>query len=311
MSSASLASTLPNLEAFCKTYETGSFTRAARLLGVTPQATSRSVARLEQELGVTLFRRTTRSLAPSDEAVRYYERCVQALALLSTGERELAIGKQAPEGEVRISVPTTYGHHCFLPSLGAFRERYPKIRLEASVSNTNVDFVRDGFDLAIRMGQIRDQGLIARRLDDSALGVYASPAYLARRRVPRTPAQLSGHSCIAFVMPSTGRVLPWTFVPGPERFAPNAEYRVSEDVLGAVSLARAGIGLVQIYDFIVRDDVARGLLVEVLAPYRGASRPFSLLRPKSVRPTHAVRALSDFILEHARAERRRQRDRPA
>jgi DNA-binding transcriptional LysR family regulator len=298
-----LSSTLPNIEAFRKTFESGSFTRAARLLGVTPQATSRSIARLEQELGVTLFRRTTRSVSPTEEARRYYARCVQALALLSMAEQELRSVKNAPEGEVRISVPTTYGHHVFLPLLGVFRERFPKIGVEVSVSNHNVNFVHEGFDLAIRMGEIRDQSLVARKLGDFPFGVYASPAYLAGHGVPSTPADLSTHSCIAFVMPSSGRVLPWSFAPSLPRFAPQGGYRASDDVLGAVTLARAGLGLVQIYDFVVRDDVTRGLLVEVLAPYRGGSRAFSLLRPKGVRPSRATRALADFVIEHARGQR--------
>jgi len=297
---SSLASTLPNLAAFCRTFTAGSFTGAARALGVTPQAVSRSVARLEQELGVTLFRRTTRSLAPTDEARRYYERCVEALALLASAERELT-SEGAPEGEVKLSIPTTYGHHRFLPSLGLFRERYPKIRVAVSVSNQNIDFVRDGFDLAIRMGTIGEQGLVARKLGDFALGVFASPAYLERHPPPRTVEELARHTCIGFILPSTGRVLPWGFAKAPQTFAPNAPYRVADDVLGVVGLARAGIGLIQLYDFIVQDDVARGALVEVLRPYRGKTRPFSLLRPKSVAPTPAVRAMIDFIVELSRA----------
>lgn len=302
MTNVSLAGTLPNLEAFCRTCETGSFTRAAKLLGVTPQATSRSIARLERELGVTLFRRTTRRLSATDEARRYYERCRQALALLSDGERELATAQKAPEGEVRISVPTTYGHHRFLPSLGNFCERYPKIRVEVSVSNQNIDFVRDGFDLAIRMGKVRDQSLVARKLGDFPVGVYGSPGYLARHGVPSAPEDLSAHSCIAFIMPSTGRALRWMFADG-VKIVPDAKYRIGDDVLGAVSLARAGVGLVQIYDFIVSEEVKRGSLVEVLAPFRGDQRSFSLLRPKNVRLTQAARALSAFITEHGRAGR--------
>src|SRR6187399_3364600 len=100
MLTPSFASSLPNLEAFCRTFESGSFTKAARLMGVTPQATSRSVARLEQTLGATLFRRTTRSLAPTDAARQYYERCAQALTLLSEGERELGRSDGAAEGRV-------------------------------------------------------------------------------------------------------------------------------------------------------------------------------------------------------------------
>src|SRR6478752_4556047 len=180
MPAPSLASSLPNLEAFCRTFETGSFTKAARAMSVTPQATSRSVARLEAALGATLFRRTTRSLAPTDAARHYYERCVRALSLLSDGERELGESGQGARGRVRISVPTTYGHHRLLPALAGFAERYPGVQVDVSVSNQNIDLVKDGFDLAIRRGKLHDKTLIARRLGDFPLGVYASSSYLAR-----------------------------------------------------------------------------------------------------------------------------------
>ncbi|MFT3768543.1 MAG: LysR family transcriptional regulator [Minicystis sp.] len=301
MSAPTLAGTLPNLEAFCRTYETGSFTRAAQALSVTPQATSRSVARLERTLGVTLFRRTTRSLAPTDAARRYYDLCVQALALLSAGEREIASGRKATAGRVRISVPTTYGHHRFLPSLGAFRERYPGVEVEVNVSNQNIDFVRDGYDLAVRMGAIEDRSLVARKLGDFALGVYASRAYVLRHGAPQTPEDLARHTCVTFVMPRSGRELPWTFTPGPQSLAPAAAYRCSGDVLGVITLARAGVGLVQVYDFLVEEDVARGTLVEVLAPFRGRSRPFSLLYPRDPTPSRAARALIDFVVAGAKA----------
>jgi DNA-binding transcriptional LysR family regulator len=301
MKAPSAAGTLPNLEAFCRTYEAGSFTRAARALSVTPQATSRSVARLEAALGVTLFRRTTRSLAPTDAARRYYDVCVHALSLLSSGEREIASGRQAPEGKVRISVPTTYGLHRLLPSFGAFRERYPRVQVEVNVSSENVDFVRGGFDLAIRVGPIKDQSMVARRLGMFPIGVFASPTYLARAEAPRTPADLARHHCIGFVLPSSGKILPWSFVPGPKDFVPSGSYLCSGDVLGNVTLARAGAGLVQIYDFMVAADVARGTLVEVLTAFRGVARPFSLLYPKAVVPSRAVRAMIDFVTKEVAA----------
>jgi DNA-binding transcriptional LysR family regulator len=257
------------------------------------------VGRLEESLGVTLFRRTTRSLSATDAARRYYTLCVQALDLLSSGERELAVDQRGPEGLVRLSMPTTYGHHRLLPSLNAFRERYPAVRLELSVSNANVDFVREGYDAAIRMGRIDDHSLVARKLGDFPLGVYASPSYLARAGTPRTPDDLLKHDCMGFVMPSTGRLLPWSFEG--RSFTPRATYRVADDVLGTITLARAGLGLVQAYDFLVEADVAKGSLVEVLQSERGVTRPFSLVYPRSTKPTGAVRALVDFIVTTAKA----------
>jgi DNA-binding transcriptional LysR family regulator len=298
-----LSSTLPNLESFARTYETGSFTSAARVLSVTPQAVSRSVGRLEHTLGVTLFRRTTRTCAPTDAAHHYYQLCKQALSLLATGERELASRKEAPQGQVRISVGTTFGHHRFLPWLGRFRERAPEVDVEVQVSNHDIDFVEDGYDMAIRMGSVRDASLVARKLGDYTLGVFASPSYVARFGAPKTPEELERHTCIGFVMPSSGRILPWVLAPEPKSFVPDARYRCSDDPLGLIAMARAGVGLVQIYDFLVEDDVTRGSLVEVLGGFRGASRPFSLLYQRAVVPSRPARALIDFIVGEARRER--------
>lgn len=298
----SLSSSLPNLEAFCRTYEAGSFSVAARQLGVTPQATSRAVARLEEVLGTTLFRRTTRKLAPTEAARRYYHHCSRALALLADGERALSHPEGEPRGDVRISVPTTYGHHRLLPSLAVFAERYPRIRVEVGISNGNADLVADGFDLAIRRAPVHDRTLVARSLGDFTVGVYASGEYLARRGTPRVPADLAAHECVSFVMPSSGRVLPWTFA-GRVRFAPQGRYRCADDVVGVVALARVGIGLVQVLEFLVAGDLARGSLVEVLAAHRGPARSFVLLYPKAAKPTPAARALIDFVVATAASDR--------
>jgi DNA-binding transcriptional LysR family regulator len=294
-----LHSTLPNLLTFCAAFELESFSKAARRLGVTPQAASRSVVRLEETLGVTLFRRTTRSVTPTDEARAYYRAAKEALDLLRRAETEMSHQDVTRSGVVRLSAPTTFGHHRLLPALAGFRERYPGVELEIHVGNRNVDFTAEGYDLAIRQGKIQEKGLVARKLGNFSLGVYGAPAYLARRHAPRTPAQLADHSCIAFIMPSTGRILSWTFVPKPRSFVPSAPLRCAEDVLATITLARAGLGLIQTYDFLVEKDVERGMLVEVLRDFRGASRPFSLIYPESPKRSPAARALIDFLLENA------------
>jgi DNA-binding transcriptional LysR family regulator len=302
MTPSALAGTLPNLEAFCRTFETGSFSKAAQASGVTPQATSRSVARLEAALGVTLFRRTTRSLSPTPAAHEYYDRCARALALLSDGERQLSKRGGIAEGHVRISVPTTYGHYRLLPALANFAERYPKIKVDVGVTNQNVDLVRGGFDLAIRRGTIRDKTLVARKLGDFTLGVYGSSAYVARAGTPKTLEELTRHECVTFVMPSSGRALAWEFAGG-KSFVPEARYRCTDDVLSVITLAKAGLGLVQVFDFLVEEPLRRGELVEVLAAVRGVGRPFSLVYPKPVKPTPAVRAMIDFIVQQASPRR--------
>ncbi|MBA3503907.1 MAG: LysR family transcriptional regulator [Myxococcota bacterium] len=286
-----------NLEVFCKTFELGNFTRAAVDLGLTPQAASRALARLEEHLGTTLFRRTTRKLEPTEAGRTYYARCRQALDLLATGERELA-AEHADRGIVRISVGTPWGHHQLVPALARLARVHPNIDVVVQIDNRNIDFVRDGFDCAIRLGEIRDQTLVARKLGEHALGLYASPAYLAERPAPRRVADLAQHRCIGFVMPGSGRVLPWELATGD--VTPVMSFTVQGDVLGTITLAREGAGIVQTYDFAVMRERARGELVEVLPSARGATRQFSLLYPKGVVQTPAVRKVVAFLVADAK-----------
>jgi len=289
-----------NLEVFCRTFELGNFTRAAVDLGLTPQAASRALGRLEEHLGTTLFRRTTRRLEPTEAGRTYYARCRQALDLLATGERELA-ASDAPDqrGVVRISVGTPWGHHQLVPALARLARVHPNIDVVVQIDNRNIDFVRDGFDCAIRRGETRDQTLVARKLGEHALGLYASPAYLAERPAPKRVADLAQHRCIGFVMPGSGRVLPWE-LSGVE-ITPVMAFVVQGDVLGTIALARAGAGIVHMYDFTVSREVARGELVEVMPSTRGAARGFSLLYPKGVVQTAALKKLVAFLVADAKA----------
>ncbi len=288
---------LLNIQTFCLTYELGGFTQAARALGVTPQAASRSVARLEQTLGVVLFRRNTRQVRPTDAGRQYYESCRRALGILQEATERVKGDHEEPAGEVRVSVPTTYGHHRFIPMLGRFRQKHPRVSVDVQVSNTNVDFVRDGFDLAIRMGRLDDASFVARRLGLFSLGVFASPDYLSQHSAPQTLDDLQHHECAVFVMPRTGRLLPWSFENEPTVVLPNASVHIRDDVLGLVSFARAGCGLVQMYRFLVERELASGALVEVLQQHKGVARPFSLIYPRQTSQRPAVRVLIDHIVE--------------
>ncbi|MFT7582070.1 MAG: DNA-binding transcriptional LysR family regulator [Myxococcota bacterium] len=292
---------LRSLETFCLTVELGGFTAAAKALGITPQAASRSVSRLEVSIGAVLFRRNTRHVEPTDAGRQYYESA--RIALQTLADAESRITEDEPAGDVRISVPTTYGHHRFLPLLADFQRAFPRIHVEVEVDNRNIDFVRGGFDLAIRMGTLDDASFIARRLGDFPLGVYGSPDYLARAGTPTSPADLADHACAVFVMPRTGRSLPWTFDPGPERHVPYASVRIRHDPLGLVSYARAGGGLIQFYSFLVEAEVARGELQEVLGAYRGRARPFSLIYPRDAVGRLAVRTLVDHIVAGSAPDR--------
>lgn len=290
---------LGSIQLFCKAAELGSFTAAAKVLGVTPAAVSRSVQRIEERLGVRLFARSTRQIRLTEDGRLYYEKCQQALAQIEEAENALTGHQANPSGLVRISVPTTYGHCRVLPLLPKFRARYPQITVEINISNRNIDFVEEGYDLAIRLGTPQDSRLVARKLEDATLGVFASPDYMKRRGVPKDLDELRQHECIQFVLPSTGRSMPWIFRKNgmDADFSFEGNVRCSEDVLGCVTYAKAGGGIFQTYHFVAQEEVKRGELVEILQPFGGRSRPFSLLYPQNRHLSAKVRAFIDFMVE--------------
>jgi DNA-binding transcriptional LysR family regulator len=238
----------------------------------------------------------------TDVGQAYYEECRQALALLESAERHLTSRQIVPHGTVRLSAPTTQMR--ILPFVADWAARHPKVRVEVDISNRNVDFIAEGFDMAIRAGELGDSTMVARKLQDASLGVFASPDYLARRTKPKAVADLDHHALIGFVRPSTGRVLPWLFRErgAPFEIAPRASLRVSGDFRGCIALARAGAGLVQAYHDLVADDLVSGALVEVLRPFAGRSRPFTLLTPSGPIPTLAARSFADELVAFCRSE---------
>ncbi len=279
--------------------ELGSFSAAARAAGVTPQATSRAVARLEHRLDVELFRRSTRSLEPTEAARVYHRECRALFERLDEVESRLGL---APAEVVRMSVPTSFGTEKVLPLLPDFRSQHPHIELEVDVSNRNVDFVKEGFDLAIRQGRPADGPLIVRNLGDHALALYASPDYLARRGQPGGLAELDSHDTVAFVMPSSGRVLPWLLTGHAKPYVPNSPLRVRHDIRGLSTMAAHGAGIVQTYRFIAAAAVARGELVEVNPAWGGRTRRFCLLYPRARR--RSVQTLVRYLASHLAPARR-------
>ena len=155
---------LGSIAIFCKAAELGGFTAAARTLALTPAAVSRSVGRLKERLGNKLFRRTTRSMQLTDDGQLYYAQCSAALAQIDDAEKSIAGQHSQPRGLLRISVSGTYAHTRLLPRMSAFRALYPDVELEINISNRNIDFVDEGYDIAIRQGTPPDSRLVARKL---------------------------------------------------------------------------------------------------------------------------------------------------
>jgi DNA-binding transcriptional LysR family regulator len=292
---------LGSIELFCRAAELASFTAAATAAGVTPAAVSRSVSRLEERMGVRLFVRTTRQIRLTDAGRTYFEQCRDALAQLVDAERQATGEQSAPAGKLRISMPTPYAHYRVLPLLPEFRARHPQIQVDVHISNRNIDFAEESYDLAIRGRAPDESNLIARKLEDAELVVVATPGYLARAGTPASPDDLTQHDCVQFDLPSSGRRIPWLFT---DRETGQMVERPTEggyssggDVLGGVTLARAGAGLFQTYRFVVERDLREGSLVEVLSAFGGTSRPFVLLYPHGRHLSLRVRSFVDFLVE--------------
>jgi len=293
---------LADVEVFIRVVERGSFTAAAVELATTPSVLSRALSRLEARLGQQLLQRTTRRLALTDAGRQYLEQARAAFALLDDAERDVQGSSGELVGRVRLSVPTTWGHHRLPPLLMRFRAQHPRVSVELHVSNRNVDLVAEGVDLAVRLGVPPDSGLVARTLEHAPLCLVASPGYLRQAGVPASLEALQQHACLPFVMPRTGRIAPWAFVVDGKDvdWTPHGAVEVSDDVLGVVTLAGQGLGICQSYDFIVASRIDAGALVEVLPQLRGRHRAFSLLYAPHRRQSAATRALIEVLVDGCR-----------
>lgn len=299
---------LGSIELFCKAAELSGFSSAAEAVGVTPAAVSRSITRLEKRLGVKLFARTTRQIKLTDDGRLYYAHCNQALAQIRDAERALSGQQSSPSGLLRISAPTNYGHYRLMPLLPRFAALHPNIQIDLSLSNRNIDFVDEGFDLAIRHGTLSDSSMVARKLEDATLGIFGAPSYLDARGTPRVIADLHQHTCIPFILPSTGRPFPWRLrsiaqdsTPQEIDFAFESNIHIRDDVLACTTYAQVGGGLCQTFHFVAMPAVLRGELVEVLPDCGGATRPFSLLYPHNRHLSARVRVFVDYLLKETRA----------
>jgi len=289
---------LGSIELFVLAGEQGSFTAAAAMAGVTPAAVSRSISRLEERLGVRLFVRTTRQIRLTDGGRVYFEQCRQALSQLVEAEREVTGQQTTPSGKLRISVTTPYAHYRLLERVAAFRLQFPEVQVEVHISNRNIDFADEGYDLAVRGRAPQDSTLVARKMEDAALVLVAAPSYLKRRGKPKSLEELEGHDCIQFVLPSTGRLVPWQFMrDGTEIEMTGGDAIVcAEDFLGMSTLAVYGGGITQTYRFTVERELASGALVELLPQHGGCSRPFYLIYPHARHLSLRVRSFVDFLL---------------
>ncbi|HEX2200253.1 MAG TPA: LysR substrate-binding domain-containing protein [Burkholderiales bacterium] len=268
------------LQAFAEAARHGSFAMAARELGLSPSAIAKSVLRLEQQLRLRLFQRTTRRVTLTQEGEAFYARCRRVLDELSELSSVAAEAVRAPAGTLRIDAPVTYGKNVIVPVVARLAARHPALRLDLRLSDQYADVIASGVDAVVRVGEIADARLVARRIGEQQLVVLGAPAYFKRRGKPRRPQEVEGHDCVLFRMPTSGRHRPWEFLVKRKSLVlhPPPRHELNEGE-GMVSAACAGLGLVQIPHFMADAAVKSGALEEVLAAYRPKPTPISVVFP--------------------------------
>jgi len=266
--------------AFAETAKHGGFAAAAREQGVAPSTLAKAVARLEAALGVKLFHRTTRQVRLTPDGERLYQRCQRVLAEVEDLQVEASGTRASVSGMLRIDLPAFYGKRFVLPLLADLMQRHPQLQIDVRLSDAYVDLVREGVDLALRIGPLRDSTLVARRVDKQQLVLCASPAYLASRGTPRRIEELAGHDVVVFRLPTSGRDRPWQLRQrgkAVER-VPRAQVRI-DDGEALVEALKLGMGLCQLPDMMVQGELERGELVELLPSCRPEPMPIHIVYP--------------------------------
>jgi len=287
---------LQPLLAFAETAKRGNFAAASRDLGCTPSTLAKAVARLEKQLGVRLFHRTTRQVTLTDDGQRLFSRSQRVLAELEQLQEEASGARAEPAGTLRIDMPVNFGRSVMLPLLAQLVQRYPRLSIDARLSDVYVDLVKEGVDVAIRTGVLRDSTLVARPLGSQTLLLCAAPSYLAQAGTPATVGELMRHTAVLFRVPSTGRDRPWQFkVAGRNvTLLPPSRIRV-DDGDAMVGAAVLGLGASQQPHYMVTAQLARGELVELLPETRPPPMPIAAVMPSARMVPSRVRALLELI----------------
>ena len=260
-----MTDTLKDIPVFVASVEAGSFAQAAVRLHLSRSAVGKSIARLEERLGVRLFHRTTRSQRLTDNGALFYERCLRALEEIRGAESQLETGKHQVSGRLRVAVPVLFGRQCIAPLLIELAQEHPGLELEMSFSDRVVDLVEEGFDMAVRNGALADSSvLVARRLGEHRMVLCAAPDYLLKNGQPQTVDDLRQRTAINYTR--AGRVLPWQLMDydGTSRtFIPRSSLNM-DDLQAICDAALAGHGLAWLPCWMVIKEIQQGDLVPLL-----------------------------------------------
>lgn len=284
---------------FVRAVELGGFSSAARALGLTPSAVSKTISRLEDRLGVRLLNRTTRSLTTTPEGETFLHRSRRILADIEEAEQEITRFRAVPRGLLRLHVSVAFGLHQLPPALPEFMARYPEVELDITMSDREPDFAEEGIDVAVRSGEVTDEGLVARRICLMERVICAAPGYLQRHGVPRTPDDLLHHNCL-LVSSQQPNLAYWPFdAPDGLRSVKVRGNITANNAETAVQLAILGLGVIRLGDILVGEPLRRKQLVPLLADVHHVEPvPIHAMYMPGRHRSPKVAAMVDFLLEN-------------
>ncbi|KAB0488748.1 DNA-binding transcriptional regulator, LysR family [Pseudomonas reinekei] len=288
------------MQAFARVVEAGSFTKAAETLHMSKTTVTQLVQQLEARLRVKLLNRTTRKVNVTADGAVYYERVVRLLADLDDAETSLSSASTVPRGRLRVDVPSPLASMILVPALPAFHARYPDIQIDMGVSDRIVDLIDENVDCVVRGGELTDQSLMARRVGDLQLGVFAAPSYLERVGTPLHPRDLedSEHRIVGFLWARTGRAVPYAMRNHTESLEIKGRYVLAVDDGNAyVAAGLAGMGVLWLPDYLSKPWLARGELVPLFEGWRLEPMPLYVAFPPNRHISRKVRVFIDWVTE--------------
>lgn len=289
---------LTSMAVFVKAADLGSFTAAGTALGISSQMVGRHVSFLEERLGAQLLQRSTRRQSLTAIGHVFYERCRVVLAEVDTAEATARELSTTPRGRLRVSAPVTFGSIALAPLISNYLRIYPQVEVALDLTDRYVDVVGEGYDAVIRLGQLKDSELISRALVPYRLIACASPAYLASRGTPQTPADLVAHDCLGFVFASGQPFSEWHFDKEGQSHEVQVRSRFQvNDARVLQAAALDGHGIILQADLILADDLAAGRLVQVLPDYETPMRALNILFAAARPPTQTLRSFIDHVVE--------------
>lgn len=281
---------------FAKVVEGSSFAGAARHFRISPAVVSKNIQALEKHLGVRLLNRTTRRVTPTEVGLSYYRNCLRILADVEEAERAAGDLNATPRGLLKVSAPYTFGTAHIAPAVADYLATHPDVSVELALNDRCVDLLDEGFDLAIRVGELPDSTLIARRLIEAHTVLCASPQYLERCGEPRTLEDLTKHNCLIY--PLSGLRGEWRFLDpdGREETVEVSGRFIANNGDALRVLALRGEGIVRLPIFILEADLAAGRLVRLLPLYEAKTFPVHAVYPPGQFLSAKVRTFVDFIV---------------